>query len=293
MSYSAPSGRDDGAVTPNPRQARAQETMNPIGFQSQQCKRLGPLWRLSARLVLIVASISGVLAVSARPLIASVPAIEFQRFKLIDGFPYAQFSLVNPTDNRIWFLTMDGQDPAYRLEVRTKKMKWQDASPGFCGLTQFKKTELPAHGSHSFIAEVPVLASVFRVNLPIYKSQGGREEQLASPPVTAPADLVRPPLEEPVVPPDEFVAPKVLARMVPEYPEVAMRAGIEGTVVLRVVVGPSGAVDNIQVMKGNPILATAAVKAAKTWRYSPISWRGEPASAILTEKVAFRLKDHP
>ena len=222
---------------------------------------------------------------------SSAPSIEFHRFRLIDGFPYAEFSLVNPTDSPIWFLTMDGQDPAYRVEVRAQKnLKWQDASTGFCGLTQFKRTELAPHASHPFRADLPVLASVLRITVPTYKTADGPEQQLASLPVTAPADLVRPTIREPVVPPDEFVAPKTVNRQVPEYPDIAMRARIEGIVVLRVIVAPSGAVENVQVMSGQPRLAEAAVKAVKKWRYSPVSWRGEPASAIVTEKVAFRLQ---
>lgn len=258
---------------------------------SERSNRVRLLQRLPGVLVLALTAINLLVAGATGHPMPLIPSIEFQQFKLIDGFPYAEFSLVNPTDSRFWFLAVEGQDPAYMLEVRTRKMKWQDASPGYCGLTQFKRIELSPHGSSSLLAELPVLASVFRVKVPIYKSQDGPEQQIASP-VTAPADLVRPAVQGPVVPPDELVAPQLLARPVPEYPEIAMRARIEGTVVLRVVVGPSGAVENVQVMKGEPILATAAVKAVKRWRYSPIIWRGEPASAILTEKVAFRLQEN-
>jgi len=219
------------------------------------------------------------------------PSIHFQRFKLIDGFPYAEFAILNATDNPIWFQTAEGQDPAYLLEVRSRKMEWQDATPGVCGLTQFTRVELSPHGSRPFVVNLPVLASVIRVKIPIYMSHDGPEQKIASAAVTAPADLVRPTVPGPVAPPDEVLRPKALSRAVPPYPEIAMRAKLQGTVVLRVVVGPTGTVDNVQVMKGQALLAIAAVDAVKTWRYSPVIWRGQPASVIITESIIFRLND--
>lgn len=220
-----------------------------------------------------------------------LPAIRFQRFELIDGFPFAEFQLVNESEVPFWFLALEGASPAYSIDVRTKRMTWQDATPPICGLTQYRRVELAANSSKSFLVDVPALSSVFRIGVPYYEVRDGPEKRVTSSPVTAPADLVRPSVPEPVVPPDEVVAPKALSRSAPPYPEIAMRASIEGTVVLRVVVGPSGAVDNVQVMKGEPVLATAAVAAVKLWRYSPTVWRGQPASVITTESIEFRLQN--
>ena len=48
---------------------------------------------------------------------------------------------------------------------------------------------------------------------------------------------------------------------------------IGGIVRLALIVSPKGAVENISLLGGNPILAGAAAKAAKQWVYAPASSR--------------------
>src|SRR5262245_52089816 len=107
------------------------------------------------------------------PSAAILPTLVFERFKLVDGFPYAEFSLVNGTVRRYWFLAADAKDPRYTFEVRMKKSGWQDATPGTCGLTQYHRRELPPKSSTSFAISLPILSSVFRIKVPIYETQEG------------------------------------------------------------------------------------------------------------------------
>jgi len=58
---------------------------------------------------------------------------------------------------------------------------------------------------------------------------------------------------------------KVLKTVAAQYPSVLKRRGIGGTVKLRVLVHPNGAVKDVQVLGGNPILSDCAVKAVKQW----------------------------
>jgi TonB family protein len=60
---------------------------------------------------------------------------------------------------------------------------------------------------------------------------------------------------------------KVVKLVSAQYPSVLKRRGIGGTVRLRVVVTPNGAVKDVQVLGGNPILADCAVKAVKQWMF--------------------------
>jgi periplasmic protein TonB len=62
----------------------------------------------------------------------------------------------------------------------------------------------------------------------------------------------------------------------PTYPPEAGRARIEGTVVLLAVIGKDGTVRDVQVMRGVPVLAQAAIDAVKQWRYRPYLVNGEP-----------------
>jgi TonB family protein len=46
---------------------------------------------------------------------------------------------------------------------------------------------------------------------------------------------------------------------------------IAGTVKIEVVVAPNGSVKGARVVGGHPVLATAALDAAKKWRFEPAS----------------------
>src|SRR6266852_1872198 len=60
---------------------------------------------------------------------------------------------------------------------------------------------------------------------------------------------------------------KVLVSVPPEYPQLLKSKEIGGLVKLRVVISPSGTVRSTGVVGGNPILAEAAARAIKKWRY--------------------------
>jgi TonB family protein len=62
-------------------------------------------------------------------------------------------------------------------------------------------------------------------------------------------------------------------RLVHQVPPAYTGAGhsqkIEGTVVLKTLVGENGTVEGVRLIEGNPVLASAATKAVKQWRYKP------------------------
>ncbi len=62
---------------------------------------------------------------------------------------------------------------------------------------------------------------------------------------------------------------KLVSRVQPEYPETLNRLNIGGTVRLQVTISAKGAVENVDVLGGNPILGEAAVAAVKQWVYAP------------------------
>ena len=55
----------------------------------------------------------------------------------------------------------------------------------------------------------------------------------------------------------------------PLYPELARKMSISGTVKIEVVVSPNGAVKEARLVGGHPVLANAALDAAKKWRFEP------------------------
>jgi TonB family protein len=61
-----------------------------------------------------------------------------------------------------------------------------------------------------------------------------------------------------------------LNRVQPEYPEAARQQGIQGLVVLEATVDKDGEVQQVVVISGNPMLATAASAAVLKWRFKPL-----------------------
>ena len=59
------------------------------------------------------------------------------------------------------------------------------------------------------------------------------------------------------------------SRVEPNYPDLARKMGITGTVKIAVTVAPNGTVKEARVVGGHPVLANAALDAAKKWRFDP------------------------
>jgi TonB family protein len=69
--------------------------------------------------------------------------------------------------------------------------------------------------------------------------------------------------------PPEKVASLVIHRVEPEYPQVARNAGVQGRVLMSVVVNETGVVREVTVESGDPQLAPSAVEAVRQWRFRP------------------------
>jgi protein TonB len=89
-----------------------------------------------------------------------------------------------------------------------------------------------------------------------------------------------------------FDEPPVLIRYVPpSYPALARQAGIEGTVLLRVVVGTDGKVESATVIQSDvtPAMEKAAVAAAKKFLFKPAKQRTVPVRASMAVPIRFKL----
>jgi periplasmic protein TonB len=69
----------------------------------------------------------------------------------------------------------------------------------------------------------------------------------------------------------------------PTYPELARKMNLAGVVKIEVVVSPNGTVKGARVVGGHPVLANAALDAAKKWRF-------EPASAETSGVIDFKFE---
>jgi len=88
-----------------------------------------------------------------------------------------------------------------------------------------------------------------------------------------------------------FMQSKLIFTVQPEYPMLAARTRVQGTVVLEAVVTRSGTIDpsRLRVVRGHPMLTPAAVEAVKKWRYQPTVLNGEPVEVLAEITVNFTL----
>jgi TonB family protein len=81
----------------------------------------------------------------------------------------------------------------------------------------------------------------------------------------------------------EVLHRKVRSKTTPPYPDLARRLKITGVVRVVVTVSANGAVKDVKLTGGNPVLANAALDAVKEWRF-------EPSTGESTGLVEFRFE---
>ncbi|HYP09248.1 MAG TPA: TonB family protein [Bryobacteraceae bacterium] len=112
------------------------------------------------------------------------------------------------------------------------------------------------------------------------------------PPPPPPAARPTPPAGEPNSPKRIQVdgavqASKLVEQPQVQYPDLAVRARIQGVVRFRAVVTTEGTVINLTLMSGHPVLVPAATEAVRRYRYQPTLLNGEPVEVDTQIEVNF------
>jgi TonB family protein len=83
---------------------------------------------------------------------------------------------------------------------------------------------------------------------------------------------------------------EVVSRPVdPSYPMLAKQMKVQGAVVLQVLIGKEGNIQNLQVLSGPAILSTAAREAVLQWRFKPYFVSGQPVETEARVTVNFTI----
>lgn len=82
-------------------------------------------------------------------------------------------------------------------------------------------------------------------------------------------------------------AARILRQVRPRYPDDARKARIQGDVVLHVIIDREGAVVEVEIVSGDPLLTQAAIEAVKQWKYTPTLLNGQPVEVDTTITVSF------
>ena len=130
------------------------------------------------------------------------------------------------------------------------------------------------------------------------------EINIQPPPVTPPPTITTvtttppPPGPPPVIAPPAPPAPPAagppvrtnfapLTRIEPQFPRQALRDGITGRVVARMIVAANGTVTDVQIVSStNRIFDREVIRALSQWKYAP-----EPAGFVNQVEINFNLKD--
>ncbi len=75
----------------------------------------------------------------------------------------------------------------------------------------------------------------------------------------------------------------------PLYPQMARMARVQGAVILQAVISRNGAIENLRVVSGHPMLQQSALDAVRQWRYRPYLLNGEPVEVETQITVNFNL----
>lgn len=83
----------------------------------------------------------------------------------------------------------------------------------------------------------------------------------------------------------------LIHKATPNYPPEAWQAHIQGAVHLQVVIGTDGAVKELTVLSGHPLLVQSALDAVVKWRYRTTRLNGQPVEVVTTIDVLYTLGD--
>jgi protein TonB len=88
----------------------------------------------------------------------------------------------------------------------------------------------------------------------------------------------------------EVKPPKLVRRVEPIYPNIALQAGVQGIVILEATTDVYGRVANVRVLRSLVLLNEAAMDAVRQWVYEPLMINGRPIPVTFTVTVRFVLE---
>ncbi len=89
----------------------------------------------------------------------------------------------------------------------------------------------------------------------------------------------------------QIAQPKLLRRVEPRYPDLAVASRVSALVILEAEVDTRGYVRTVKVLRGHPLFDQPSLDAVKQWRYQPLLLNGEPTGFILTVTLTFSLQN--
>lgn len=83
--------------------------------------------------------------------------------------------------------------------------------------------------------------------------------------------------------------PRLIRRVDPIYPSLAVQTHMQGTVIIDAVIDENGDIVEMKVVSGPPLLIQSAMDAVRRWKYEPTYLNEQPVAVQLNVIVAFKL----
>jgi len=83
--------------------------------------------------------------------------------------------------------------------------------------------------------------------------------------------------------------PRLITRVDPRYPPLAVQTHLQGTVIVEAIIDEHGDVVEVKVVSGPPLLIQSALDAVRRWKYEPTYLNDEPVAVQLNVTVQFKL----
>jgi periplasmic protein TonB len=100
--------------------------------------------------------------------------------------------------------------------------------------------------------------------------------------------VVQPPIHDRPFVVSHLSEARLVHRVEPVYPRMAILAGLQGEVRLHAIIARDGTIQSLSVSGGQPILAQAALEAVRQWRYRPYLLNGKAVEVETFITVNFR-----
>jgi protein TonB len=98
-----------------------------------------------------------------------------------------------------------------------------------------------------------------------------------------------PPVKERIRVSESVIAARLIRRVQPAYPTLAIQIRREGRVELHAIIAKDGSIESLEVVSGDPMFIQSAIAAVRDWRYQPTLLNGQPVEVDTTIVVIYTL----
>ena len=178
--------------------------------------------------------------------------------------------------------------PPPRAVERIRTTRGFAVRPSFGNLLPLPKV-LSTPSIKESAPDLGVVGSVIESVVPSYGSDIGAVLPVAVP---QPAPKIH---KEPVPTPIRIstgaAEASLVRKVVPQYPALARKVRVQGTVEFTAVISKNGNIERLQLLRGHPMLVKAAEEAILQWKYRPTILNGAPVEVVTNIVVNFTLSN--